>query len=89
MTDMTKQEALNILIAVACCSTPELTCEDCPRYTDNGDDEIAAFPSDGTCDGWNEHELADAVKVMREVRFDGEDTAGASPRPTRGEVSDA
>ena len=81
---MTKQEALNVLIAVACCSTPELTCEDCPRYKDNGDDEIAAFPSDDTCDGWNEHELADAVKVMKEVRFDGEDTAGASPRPTRG-----
>ena len=43
-----------------------------------------------TCfDCWNEHEVADAVKVMKEVRFDGEDTAGASPRPTRGEVTDA
>lgn len=84
---MTQQEALNVLIAVAYCSCGELTCEECPRnkYTD----EIAPSVSDEICDGWNDHELADAVKVMREVRFDGEDTAGASPRPTRGEVTDA
>ena len=64
---MTQQEALNVLIAVACCSSAELTCEDCPRYKDNGDDEIAAFPSDDTCAGWDEHEVAEAVKVMKGV----------------------
>lgn len=68
---MTKQEALNVLIAVACCSTAELTCEECPRC--NGfEDEIAASPSEETCIGWNEHEVADAVKVLRDVRLEGE-----------------
>lgn len=63
---MTQQEALNVLIAVACCSSGELTCEECPRnkYTD----EIAPSVSDETCAGWNEHEVAEAVRVLREVQ---------------------
>ena len=64
---MTQQEALNVLIAVACCSTAELTCVDCPRCKDLGDRVIADLPTDATCEGWNEHEVADAVKVLREV----------------------
>ncbi|MBQ8357075.1 MAG: hypothetical protein IJX39_04630 [Clostridia bacterium] len=64
---MTEKEALNVLIAVGVCSTGDLTCKDCPRYKDNGDDEIAAFPSDDTCAGWSDHEVAEAVKVLREA----------------------
>lgn len=67
---MTKEEALNVLIAVACCSSAELTCKDCPRYKDNGDDEIAALPSDDTCAGWDGHEVAEAVKILRGVKLD-------------------
>lgn len=64
---MTQQEALNVLIAVACCSTPELTCKDCPMRQGVSENE-----HDTCFDCWNQHEVADAVKVMREVRFDGE-----------------
>ena len=62
---MTQQEAVNVLIAVACCSTAELTCTDCPRCKDLGDRVIADLPTDATCEGWNEHEVAEAVKVLR------------------------
>lgn len=61
---MTKQEALNVLIAVACCSTAELTCMDCPRCDKGIGGE---YPSEDACEGWNEHEVADAVRVLREV----------------------
>jgi len=54
---MTKLQAIDVLIAVACCSTPELCCNDCPR--NELDNEF--------CVGWGEHEVADAVKVLRGV----------------------
>ena len=63
---MTQQEALNVLIAVACCSTAELTCMECPRCK-GLEDEIAAFPSVDTCDGWSDYEVAEAVKVLRQA----------------------
>ena len=66
---MTKQEAVNVLIAVACCSSGELTCEECPRCKYTGD-EIAPSVSDETCAGWDEHEVAEAVKTLRGVRLD-------------------
>ena len=65
-TDMTKQEALNVLIAVACCSSSELYCEECPKNKYTGD-EISPSLSDEICTGWNDHEVAEAVKVLREV----------------------
>ena len=33
------------------------------------EDEIAALPSVDTCDGWSDIEVADAVKVLREVQL--------------------
>lgn len=66
---MTKQEALNVLIAVACCSSAELTCQECPRNKGFGD-EIAPSPSEENCHGWNEHEVADAVKALRNIRLE-------------------
>ena len=69
---MTKQEALNVLIAVAHCSVGELLCEDCPRNKGWGD-EIAPSPSEDTCLGWNEFEVAEAARVLRGVRLEGDD----------------
>ena len=63
---MTKEEALNVLIAVACCSSSELTCKECPKCKYTGD-EIAPSVSDETCVGWSDHEVAEAVKVLREA----------------------
>ena len=73
---MTQQEALNVLIAVACCSTAELTCMECPRCK-GLEDEIAALPSVDTCDGWSDYEVAEAVKVLRseECRVEAKDDA--------------
>ena len=64
---MTKEEVLNILIAVGVCSTGDLTCKDCPMRQGVSEGE-----HDTCFECWNEHEVAEAVKVLWEVRLDGE-----------------
>ena len=59
---MTQQEALAVLIAVGVCSTGDLTCKDCPMHQGVSEGE-----HDTCFDCWNEHEVAEAVKVLREA----------------------
>ena len=47
---MTKKEAIDILIAVACCSLPALPCDICPLV-------------DSNCK-WNEDLVVEAVKFL-------------------------
>lgn len=44
------ENAINILIALACCSIPELTCSECPCK----------------CDAWSDAEVIEAVKILKE-----------------------
>jgi hypothetical protein len=40
---MTKKTAIDYLVALACCSSPKLTCEDCPLRDEDckyGEDDI-------------------------------------------------
>ena len=61
---MNKQEAIEVLMALACCSLAGLTCEDCPRAV-SVEDEDVIFGED-TCHSWSDDEVVEAVRVLRE-----------------------
>ena len=52
MKDIPK--AVTTLIALACCSSPELSCSECPFYN-----------ADGLCRSWTEEELVEAVRMFK------------------------
>lgn len=58
---MTKKDAIDILIAVACCTLVELTCLDCPLFREHR-----------MCRAWNDDEVVEAVKLLK---GDGENNA--------------
>ena len=51
-----RSKAVEDLIALACCSIPELRCCDCPRV----DEE-----SGTKCSPWNEYDIISAVKTLK------------------------
>lgn len=57
---MTKNLAIKLLKAVACCSTAELTCEECPLYDEH----------DG-CRPWTTEEVTDAVRFLNKEADNG------------------
>lgn len=61
---MNKQEAVEVLMALACCSLTGLTCEDCPRAVSTEDEDVI-FGED-TCRSWSDDEVVEAVHVLRE-----------------------
>ena len=52
---MNKENAKNILMAVACCSLSELSCGDCPLYEE-----------DGRCRPWTNEEVVEAVRFLKD-----------------------
>lgn len=48
---MTKEQAINYLIALAYCSIPALTCDECPLF-------------DTECK-WNDAAIVEAVRVLK------------------------
>ena len=53
---MDEKKAVQTLIALACCSTPALSCYDCPRHE-----------ADGRCRPWQDSEIIAAVRLLNEV----------------------
>lgn len=54
---MNKRQAINLLIAVACCSVVDLSCYDCPYY--NADKE---------CRSWLDEEVKEAVNLLNKEK---------------------
>jgi len=55
---MNKQKALNLLIALAVCSNPELHCDtDCPL-----------MDKEGNCATWSDGDIIEAVRVLNADR---------------------
>lgn len=52
---MTRDEAIEILMAVACCSITELSCYDCPMWN-----------SKVQCNGWKNDEVVRAIDVLND-----------------------
>ena len=57
---MTKNLAIQLLKSVACCSTVELTCEECPLYDEH----------DG-CRPWTTEEVVEAVRFLNKEADNG------------------
>jgi hypothetical protein len=57
---MNKKEALDILLAVACCSLADVNCKDCPRLgvDATANDELQCSP-------WMDTEAEQAVKTLK------------------------
>lgn len=56
---MNKNEAIKILMAVACCSMTELHCCDCPMYDKNK----------VKCCNWSNEEVVEAVLMLDEMLY--------------------
>lgn len=52
-------KAIKILMAVACCSTVELHCYDCPLWDKNKE----------KCNAWNNDDVIKAVSMLNKVYF--------------------
>ena len=63
---MTKKEATDILIAVACCGEPCLSCEDCPFCIESYGDG----PDVSSCGEHNSEAVVMAVKILRTEAID-------------------
>lgn len=57
---MNKQVAIEILVALACCSVPELYCTECPL-----------FREDDGCRAWRDEEVVEAVRFLNKEREQG------------------
>ena len=51
---MDKKDAIDILIAVACCTNAELTCLDCPLYREHR-----------ICRQWDDDKVVKAVMLLK------------------------
>lgn len=69
---MNKQEATDILIALACCTMAGLSCEECPRYVPDAEESEDVVMSENTCIAWNDDEIVEAVHILREGDYSGE-----------------
>lgn len=59
---MDEKKAVEILMAVACCSFIDLTCADCPLYAPSDDEDTLG------CRSWMDEEAVEAVLFLRKVR---------------------
>lgn len=57
---MDKDLAIHILVALACCSIPQLLCYDCPLYD----------APNNKCRPWSEEEVAEAVRTLNREQED-------------------
>ena len=61
---MNKQEAIDILMALACCTVAGLSCEECPRYVPDADEDVLLSEND--CISWSDDDVVEAVHTLRE-----------------------
>lgn len=61
---MDTKQALDILIAVGICgiTSVNITCSDCPLYTD--DDEESPIH----CKSWTDEDVAEAIRLLKDVK---------------------
>lgn len=57
------EEAIDYLLALACCTTPQLSCRDCPKYKE-GHDEDEVTP----CESWKDEDILEAVKFIKKMK---------------------
>ena len=57
------EEAIDCLLALACCTTPQLSCCDCPKCKE-GRDEDEVTP----CDSWEDEDILEAVKFIKKMK---------------------
>lgn len=55
---MDKKLAVDLLMAVACCSVSGLSCYECPLYNEQ----------DGRCRPWRDEEVVEAVRMLNMTR---------------------
>ena len=55
---MDKEQAIDILKALACCSLPELHCYECPRWD----------CKKHKCSSWTDEEIIEAIRVLNGER---------------------
>lgn len=61
---MGENEALKILLCCAYCSSPALSCTNCPGYGE--------LDEDGRCNVWDVEALAEAAEILRDkINLDG------------------
>ncbi len=63
---MNKQEAIDVLIALACCTMAGLSCEECPHYVPDAEEDEDVLTSENNCHAWSDDEVVAAVHTLRE-----------------------
>lgn len=56
---MDKKRAIDILIALACCSARGLSCEECPMWKPYTDGRLG-----GECKSWTDNDVIEAVRTL-------------------------
>lgn len=57
-----EKKAVEILMAMACCGSIDLTCDDCPLYAPSDDEDTLG------CRSWTDEEVVEAVRFLRKER---------------------